>query len=145
MKILRDIIDDNRFKSGDIPKLEDKLFWEGAKCRINIERYAVLLFLSTIIATYGVLGDSTATVIGAMIIAPLMMPIIATAAALVMGDLERAGRSCLLVITGVIGVICIAMIHGVLHTGVILLTDFSRRIRDWLPKISMGSLCWKNL
>jgi hypothetical protein len=38
----------------------------------------VLLFLSTVIATYGILSDSTATVIGAMIIAPLMTPILAT-------------------------------------------------------------------
>ena len=123
MGLLRKIIDDNTFTPEDIPKLEGKLFWDGPKQRINIERYAVLLFLSTIIASYGVLGDSTATVIGAMIIAPLMMPIIATAAALVMGDLKRAGRSCLLVITGVIGVICIAMICGVLHTGVISFTN----------------------
>jgi uncharacterized hydrophobic protein (TIGR00271 family) len=120
---LRDIIDDNKFAPGDIPKLEGKLFWEGAKRRINIERYAVLLFLSSIIATYGVLGDSTATVIGAMIIAPLMIPIVATAAALVMGDLNRAGRSCLLVVTGVMGVICVAIVCGFIHTGVVSFTN----------------------
>jgi uncharacterized hydrophobic protein (TIGR00271 family) len=119
MGLLRKIIDDNEFTPEDIPKLEGKLFWDGPKQRINIERYTVLLFLSTIIATYGVLGDSTATVIGAMIIAPLMVPIVATAAALVMGDLIRAGRSCLLVVAGVIGVIVIAMICGALHPSVI--------------------------
>jgi hypothetical protein len=68
----------------DLPQFEAKLFFEGAKRRVNLERFAVLLFLSTVIATYGVLGDSTATVIGAMIIAPLMTPIMATAAGLVM-------------------------------------------------------------
>ena len=51
------------------------------------------------------LGDSTATVIGAMIIAPLMRPIMATAAALVMGDMKRAGASFLVVVVGVAGVI----------------------------------------
>jgi uncharacterized hydrophobic protein (TIGR00271 family) len=126
MGLLRKIIDDNTFTPEDIPKLEGKLFWDGPKQRINIERYAVLLFLSTIIASYGVLGDSTATVIGAMIIAPLMVPIVATAAALVMGDLSRAGRSCLLVVAGVIGVICVAIICGVVHTGVISFTNNSQ-------------------
>jgi uncharacterized membrane protein len=79
MGVIRNIVDDNRFTPEDVPKFEAKLFFEGAKRRVNLERFAVLLFLSTVIATYGVLGDSTATVIGAMIIAPLMTPIMATA------------------------------------------------------------------
>ena len=75
MGVLRNIVDDNKFTPEDLPKFEGKLFFEGAKRRVNLERFAVLLFLSTVIATYGVLGDSTATVIGAMIIAPLMTPL----------------------------------------------------------------------
>jgi len=70
MEALRNIFIESRFLPEDLPKLESKLFFEGTKRRLNIERFAVLLFLSTVIATYGVLGDSTATVIGAMIIAP---------------------------------------------------------------------------
>ena len=38
----------------------------------------MLLVLSGVIATSGVVGDSTATVIGAMIVAPLMTPILGT-------------------------------------------------------------------
>jgi uncharacterized hydrophobic protein (TIGR00271 family) len=86
----------------------------------------VLLLLSTVIATYGVLGDSTATVIGAMIIAPLMVPILATAAALVMGDLNRACKSCLIVVAGVIGVIMVAFISGTIHPSVISFTNNSQ-------------------
>jgi uncharacterized hydrophobic protein (TIGR00271 family) len=126
MGILKNIIVENRFKPADLPKFEDKLFYEGAKRRAKLERFAVLLFLSTVIATYGVIGDSTATVIGAMIIAPLMTPIMATSAALVMGDIERAGHACLLVITGVVGVISVAWISGVIHPGVISFTTNSQ-------------------
>ena len=68
----------------------------------------MLFFLSTIIATYGVIGDSVAIVIGAMIIAPLMRPIMATAAGLVMGDVRRAGNSFLVVLVSVIGVVGLA-------------------------------------
>jgi uncharacterized hydrophobic protein (TIGR00271 family) len=105
MGIIRNIIKDNKFSPVDIPTFEAKLFYEGDKRRSDLERFAVLLFLSTFIATYGVIGDSTATVIGAMIIAPLMRPIMAATAGLVMGNLKRAGFSFLIVVAGVVGVI----------------------------------------
>jgi uncharacterized hydrophobic protein (TIGR00271 family) len=108
MDILRTIAEDNKFTPESLPRFEAKLFFEGAKQRIDLEQFVVLLFLSTVIATFGVLGDSTATVIGAMIIAPLMRPIMATAAALVMGDMKRAGKSFLIVVGGVAGVIGVA-------------------------------------
>jgi uncharacterized hydrophobic protein (TIGR00271 family) len=52
-----------------------------------------------------VIGDSTATVIGAMIIAPLIRPIMAATAGLMMGNLKRAGFSFLIVVVGIAGVI----------------------------------------
>ena len=112
MSILGNIIDDNKFTLDDVPRFEAKLFFEGAKRRVNLERFAVLLLLSTVIATYGVIGDSTATVIGAMIIAPLMRPIMATTAGLVMGDMKRAGPSFLVVVAGVAGVIGLAWLFS---------------------------------
>ena len=108
MSILRNIIDDNQFKAEDLPAFKDKLFFEGVRRRVNLEQFTVLLFLSTAIATYGVIGDSTATVIGAMIIAPLMRPIMAITAGLVMGDLKKAGRSLGVALISVVGVIGVA-------------------------------------
>ncbi len=105
MGILKNFILDNRFQPDDLPAFKDKLFFEGAKKRVNLEQFTILLFLSTAIATYGVIGDSVATVIGAMIVAPLMRPIMATAAGLVMGDMRRAGRSLWMVVISVVGVI----------------------------------------
>ena len=105
MGFIKDIIDDNKFSPAEIPVFEAKLFYEGAKRRSDLERFAVLLFLSTFISTFDVIGDSTATVIGAMIIAPLMRPIMAATAGLVMGNLKRAGFSFLIVVLGVAGTI----------------------------------------
>ena len=105
MRVFRNIIDDNRFKPEDMTAFKAKLFFEGETRRVDLERFAVLLFLSTVIATFGVMGDSTATVIGAMIIAPLMRPIMATAAGLVMGDMKRAWSSFLIVLVSVAGVL----------------------------------------
>jgi hypothetical protein len=53
MGIIRNFIKDNRFSPEDIPAFEAKLFYEGTKRRIDLERFTVLLFLSTFIATYG--------------------------------------------------------------------------------------------
>ena len=108
MSILTNIIVDNQFKAEELPVFKNKLFFEGAKRRVNLVRFTVLLFLSTAIATYGVIGDSVATVIGAMIIAPLMRPIMAITAGLVMGDLKRAGRSLAIAFVSVVGVIGVA-------------------------------------
>lgn len=41
----------------------------------TVSRFAVLMFLSSMVAAIGLLQNSTAVVIGAMMIAPLMAPI----------------------------------------------------------------------
>lgn len=126
MGLLQNIIIDNKFTPDDVPEFEDKLFFEGAKRRVNLERFTILLFLATVIATYGVLGDSVATIIGAMIIAPLMKPIMGTGAGLVMGNMKRAGRSFLTVVLGVTGVIFTAwFISTFLNTTIISFTSNS--------------------
>jgi uncharacterized hydrophobic protein (TIGR00271 family) len=89
---------------------EAKVFIEGTDTYRRLVNFFVLLLLATVIATYGVLSKSTATVIGAMIVAPLMGPIMATAAAVVMGSAQRAMRSLGLVIIGVISVILLSMV-----------------------------------
>jgi len=113
MSLFSEIILGNRFEPEDVPKFEAKLFFEGARRRPYLERYGVLLFLATVIATMGVLGDSTATVIGAMIVAPLMTPIMATTAALLTGQRGRAVGSTLLVVAGVAGVIALSWLLGI--------------------------------
>ena len=84
---------------------EQKLFIAGPKSAQRLTNFFVLLLLATAIATYGVISNSTATVIGAMIVAPLMGPIMATMAAVVMGSGARALRSLALVAVGVACVI----------------------------------------
>ncbi|PZO22950.1 MAG: TIGR00341 family protein [Leptolyngbya foveolarum] len=67
--------------------------WRSAESSSN---YYLLLFLSGAIATFGLLSGSSATVIGAMIVAPLMGPITGIAFALIMANrrlLRRASLS----------------------------------------------------
>ena len=108
---------EGRFDPDYVPIFESKLFFEGEKRERQTINFAVLLTLATVIATYGVITDSTATVIGAMIVAPLMTPIMATGAAVSMGASRRAMSSITLVTLGVIGVIMLAMILTALVPG----------------------------
>lgn len=66
-----------------LPFLQKTLCFEGECARSGLLNYVVLLTMAGIIATYGVIAGSTATVIGAMIISPLMTPIMATTLAIV--------------------------------------------------------------
>src|SRR5215471_12498144 len=94
-----------RLDAAYVPAFEAKMFIEGPQMARRLVNFFVLLLLATVIATYGVLSDSTATVIGAMIVAPLMGPMMATTAAVVMGSLPRAVRALLLTIVGIVTVI----------------------------------------
>ena len=52
----------------------------------SCSRFWLLFALSAVIAAAGVVSDSTATVIGAMIVAPLMTPILGTVVVVVLAD-----------------------------------------------------------
>ena len=62
--------------------------------------YYMMLFLSGVISTLGLLAGSTAAIIGAMIVAPLMGPITGMAFAITMGNRRLLKRSGLAVVTG---------------------------------------------
>ena len=61
-----------------------------------------MLALSAIIATLGLLANSVAIIIGAMIIAPLMGPIVGMAYSIVMGNRKLLRRSSLTLLKGII-------------------------------------------
>jgi uncharacterized hydrophobic protein (TIGR00271 family) len=111
------VLRENLFTAEGVPGFEQKLFYEGKRRRPYLEQFGVLLTLAAIIASAGILSDSTATVIGAMIVAPLMTPIMATAAALVTGRMDRAGTSLGLVLVGVAAVIGLSWLTGILYSG----------------------------
>lgn len=77
-------------------KALNRSLWRSAEPSGN---YITLLFLSGVISTMGLLAGSTATIIGAMIVAPLMGPITGIAFALSVGNrrlLKRSGMSLLI-------------------------------------------------
>ena len=95
-----------------IKRMRDQVFFEGAERRRRLSRYWLLLVLSTVIASAGVVSDSTATVIGAMIVAPLMTPILGTVLAVVLGDAANWRRCLVLLITGAAVVVGLSWLLG---------------------------------
>jgi len=100
----------NRVDPGYLPTIENKLFFEGERKTRMISNYVVMLTLSTVIATFGVISGSTGTVIGAMIIAPLMTPIMGATLAMVLGSGHRIRWALKVVALSVLCVIGIAIV-----------------------------------
>jgi len=102
----RDVGDDRRDEIGE------GLFFEQPARVAKLTAWWVMLMLSVAIATFGVMQDSTAVVIGAMLIAPLMTPILGSAAAIVNAWQARILASLGLVAVGVAASIGLAFIIG---------------------------------
>jgi len=71
----------------------NQLFFEGEARMPYVKQFYLLLALSALIASLGLVRNSSAVVIGAMLLSPLMTPILSFAASLVMGWPVRAGRT----------------------------------------------------
>ena len=83
--------------------------------------FFAFLILSTIIATTGLLLDSAATIIGAMVVAPLMGPAISASAGTILDDQRMAARGVRLQVTGLIAAIATGAILGWLLQQTILI------------------------
>ncbi|EGJ48896.1 TIGR00341 family protein [Desulfocurvibacter africanus] len=75
-------------------------------------RFYVLVGVSTLIASIGLIADSTAVVIGAMLVAPLMTPIFGISLALVLGEAKLLRNSLLAVTAGIFIAVATALLLG---------------------------------
>jgi hypothetical protein len=82
VSLLRDLFNSQAWDDGERRRVLHELFLEGPEWRPFLSRLAILIVLSTTIAAFGLRSNSAAVVIEAMLIAPLMTPILATAACL---------------------------------------------------------------
>ncbi|MFT6290229.1 MAG: putative hydrophobic protein (TIGR00271 family) [Ilumatobacter sp.] len=79
----------------------DELIPDGDEFGPYVRRFSALTMLSASIAAFGLLADSAAVVIGAMLVAPLMVPITAAAGATVLAQNRRLVRALLVIALGV--------------------------------------------
>ena len=119
--------------------------------------FLIMLTLSGLIAIAGVLADSTATVIGAMIIAPLGTPILGIGLGIVTGHLSLVLRSIMWVLIGVVIVVVLGLAFTVfvatpesLSTNSQVVGRTSPSIMDLIAALATGfaggfAMCRKDL
>ena len=94
--------------------MRDAVLFEGPERGQRLSRFWILLSLASTIAAAGIVADSTAAVIGAMIVAPMMLPIQGTMLSTVLGDRVNLVRSIILVVAGAAAAIAIGFLVGAL-------------------------------
>jgi uncharacterized hydrophobic protein (TIGR00271 family) len=77
-------------------------------------RFYLMVTVSTLIASFGLVSNSTAVVIGAMLVAPLMTPIFGISLALVRGETGLLGRALRAEIVGVTAAVAMSFALGLL-------------------------------
>lgn len=85
----------------EIERVREALLFEEPERQRKLTRFFCLLILASAIATFGLLADSIATVIGAMIVAPLMLPIMGVAFGVGVGDRKIIVSSLIISILGI--------------------------------------------
>jgi len=79
--------------------------------------YYIMMVLSASLASLGLLQDSTAVVIGAMLVAPLMGPLLGAGLALVQDNLKLIRSSLGVILSGVALGLTVAGLYGVANPG----------------------------
>lgn len=90
-------------------------------------RFYTMVAISTIIASFGLVMNSTAVVIGAMLVAPLMTPVFGVSLALLQGDASLLGRAVRAEIFGVVLAIAMAALLANLVPGLQPTDEMLRR------------------
>jgi len=94
----------------EVSRVRDVLVFEGAQLRAKFMKFVCLLMLAAGIATFGLLGDSVAVVIGAMIVAPLMLPIMGLAYSVSIGDRSAILSSLLVSLAGIVIAVAVGFV-----------------------------------
>jgi len=96
----------------DRSTLYEKIFYEPPHRKSRVTRFVTLMLLASAISSLGVVADSTAVVIGAMLIAPLMTPLMGMAVALTMGWPNRLLNTAIIALGGIVIAIVVGLLIG---------------------------------
>lgn len=119
-KSLAEILHGSPVDTEDVKRLIDILTFQGTELGAKFFKFACLLVLAAAIATFGLLGDSLAVIIGAMIVAPLMLPIMGLAFGISIGDRSTIFTTMIVSFAGIVMAVAVGFfltlpIAGVTH------------------------------
>ncbi len=106
-------------------------------------RFSVMITLSVVVAVMGLSANSAAVVIGAMLLAPLMQPVLATAACVSMALFRKALRSFGVVVMASVWAVALAYLLSVFFVNGELPSEVTSRtapdIRDLVVALAAGT------
>lgn len=106
-------------------------------------RFFTMLSLSVVVAVMGLSADSAAVVIGAMLLAPLMQPVLASAACISMALFKRSLRSLGVVLIATLGAVILSYVLAALFVNGELPQEVTSRtapdIRDLVVALGAGT------
>jgi uncharacterized hydrophobic protein (TIGR00271 family) len=108
-----------------------------AGARLNTD-FIVMLALSTAIASFGLMQGSTAVVIGAMLVAPLMTPIIGAGLALIQGNTRLYRESMKAILFGILAGLLISALIGFITQALELTQEVTARARPTLLDLAVA-------
>jgi len=94
----------------------ESLYDSVSKNAVLDSNFIVLVVLSTLVASIGLIKDNVAVVIGAMVIAPLLGPNLALALGTALGDLELMRKALKTNLVGMTLSICLSILLGLIMT-----------------------------
>jgi uncharacterized hydrophobic protein (TIGR00341 family) len=92
----------------------ESLYEDAVKFARLSWNYVILVLLSTVVAAIGLLENSVAIVIGAMVIAPLLGPNLALSLGTALGDIRLVRKAMLSLFVGIVAAVTLSMIIGAL-------------------------------
>jgi len=103
-------------------------------------RFYLLLTTSALIAAFGLIANSTAVIIGAMLVSPLMTPIIGSSLGLVIGDTRLFANSLRSVVVGTVLAILFSAFLGFLPLALEATPEMLLRVRPTLLDLCVAVL-----
>jgi len=94
--------------------------------------FYIMIALSCVVATYGLLSDSTAVIIGAMLISPLMMPIIGVSLGASQGNRSLVATAIKSLLIGVAAAIVLSMVLSLLIPERVITSEILARTKPTL-------------
>lgn len=126
--------------------INEAVFFEGRNASTRLARFVLVMVFASVISAAGVLADSTAVVIGAMLVAPLINPMMGMGLSLVTGWPNRLARSTVVVLIGTLiaigaGVLLAAVTDVAvdLETNTQIVSRSSPRLIDLVIAVAAGS------
>jgi uncharacterized hydrophobic protein (TIGR00271 family) len=105
----------------------EELVRDADKSSYSSLDFLVLIIISAVLAAFGLILNSNAVIIGAMLVAPLMTPLIALATGLVVGNIRIMRQSAFTLLQGIFAALLVALLVGWISSTIIVTAEMAAR------------------